>query len=314
MKQIKIVGSGSYLPSNKIENNDLEKELELEENYIQKMTGIEERYYIKDETIEEMALKAVQNIFRKKEKLTKEEIGLIIVATTTPDKYMPGIANYIQKKLEIENCNAYDILAGCDGFVNAFDIASTYIQMGKVRKALIVGVDVLSKYTDKNDKGTAIILSDGAGAILIDAQEKENETSTHYFSKIVSKGNKNEILTIYNGKKIYMNGKEIYKYAVTEPVKIIKDLLKEADITVNKVKYIIPHQSNERIMNAIANRLKIPKEKIYINIKNTGNTFCASIPIALDQMLEENLLKEGDKIILLGYGGGLNTGAILLGI
>ena len=314
MRQVKIVGSGSYLPSNKIENKDLEKELELEENYIQKMTGIEERYYIKDETIEEMALKAVENIFQKNKRLSKEEIGLIIVATTTPDKYMPGIANYIQKELEIENCNAYDILAGCDGFVNAFDIASTYIQIGKVRRALIVGVDVLSKYTDKTDKGTAIILSDGAGAILIEGQEEENKTNIEYFSKIISQGNKNEILTIYNGEKIYMNGKEIYKYAVTEPVKIINDILNEAGISVNQVKYIIPHQSNERIMKAIANRLKIPKEKMYTSIRNTGNTFCASIPIALDQMSEENLLKEGDKIILLGYGGGLNTGAILLGI
>ena len=313
MRQVKIVGSGSYLPSNKIENKDLEKELELEENYIQKMTGIEERYYIKDETIEEMALKAVENIFQKNKRLSKEEIGLIIVATTTPDKYMPGIANYIQKELEIENCNAYDILAGCDGFVNAFDIARTYIQIGKVRRALIVGVDVLSKYTDKTDKGTAIILSDGAGAILIEGQE-ENKTNIEYFSKIISQGNKNEILTIYNGEKIYMNGKEIYKYAVTEPVKIINDILNEAGISVNQVKYIIPHQSNERIMKAIANRLKIPKEKMYTSIRNTGNTFCASIPIALDQMSEENLLKEGDKIILLGYGGGLNTGAILLGI
>lgn len=313
MRQVKIVGSGSYLPSNKIENKDLEKELELEENYIQKMTGIEERYYIKDETIEEMALKAVENIFQKNKRLSKEEIGLIIVATTTPDKYMPGIANYIQKELEIENCNAYDILAGCDGFVNAFDIASTYIKIGKVKRALIVGVDVLSKYTDKTDKGTAIILSDGAGAILIEGQE-ENKTNIEYFSKIISQGDKNEILTIYNGEKIYMNGKEIYKYAVTEPVKIINDILKEAGISVNQVKYIIPHQSNERIMKAIANRLKIPKEKMYTSIRNTGNTFCASIPIALDQMSEENLLKEGDKIILLGYGGGLNTGAILLGI
>ena len=145
MRQVKIVGSGSYLPSNKIENKELEKELELEENYIQKMTGIEERYYIKDETIEEMALKAVENIFQKNKRLSKEEIGLIIVATTTPDKYMPGIANYIQKELEIENCNAYDVLAGCAGFVNAFDIASTYIQIGKERRELIVEVVVLSK-------------------------------------------------------------------------------------------------------------------------------------------------------------------------
>ena len=360
MKQVKILGTGKYLPQNKITNEKLEKELNLEENYIKKMTGIEERYYIKNETIEEMALKAVKNILEKNkrkeneiiesdtkedktiknhakedeiiknETIKIEDVELIIVATTTPNKYMPGIANYIQKELKIPNCNAYDILAGCNGFVNAFDIASTYIQTGKIKKALVIGVDVLSQYTDPKDKGTAIILSDGAGAILLKAQEESQENvqkkvqkkaqeemqekERKYFSKIVSEGKKNEILTINNGEKIYMNGKEIYKYAVTETVKIIEDVINEANITLEEVKYIIPHQSNERIIKAIASRLKIPKEKIYTNIKNTGNTFCASIPIALDQMLEEDLLKEGDKIILLGYGGGLNTGAILLGI
>ena len=236
MKQVKILGTGKYLPQNKITNEKLEKELNLEENYIKKMTGIEERYYIKNETIEEMALKAVKNILEKNkrkeneiiesdtkedktiknhakedeiiknETIKIEDVELIIVATTTPNKYMPGIANYIQKELKIPNCNAYDILAGCNGFVNAFDIASTYIQTGKIKKALVIGVDVLSQYTDPKDKGTAIILSDGAGAILLKAQEETQknvqkkvqkkaqeemqEKERKYFSKIVSEGKK----------------------------------------------------------------------------------------------------------------------------
>ena len=310
MKQIEIIETGFYLPKKEILNEYLQKKLNLEDDYIKKMTGIEKRYYTETETIEYMALESVKNIFEKNKKLKKEQIGLIIVATTTPNKYMPGIANYIQKNLNIPNCSAFDILAGCNGYITAFDIASTYIQLEKIQKALVVGVDVLSQYTDDKDVGTSIILSDGAGAILLGGQNQEKK----YFSKIISQGNKNEILTCSKEEKIYMNGKEIYKYAVTEPVKMIKNILEQSNISLDDIKYIIPHQSNERIMKAISNRLKLPEDKLYMNIQNIGNTFCASIPIAINEMYEQNMLQKGDKVILLGYGGGLNTGCILLEI
>ena len=310
MKQIKIIASGKHLPEKRVENQELEKKFNLDSDYIEKRTGIKVRYYAEKETIEELAIKATKDMLKKNKNIDKQSIDMIIVATTTPENYMPGIANKIQKELQIKECNAYDILAGCNGFITAFDIASTYIQTNRAKRILVVGVDILSKYTNPEDIGTAIILSDGAGAVLLEGTEEEKI----YSSYITSREDNNEILKCNKNEYIFMNGKEIYKYAVTEPVKHIKKLLEKTHTELEEIKYIIPHQSNKRIMTAIANRLKIDLSKIYINIENIGNTFCASIPIAIDQMLENKLIEKGNKVLLLGYGGGLNTGVILLEI
>ena len=326
MKNIEIINSGSYLPKLEVNNQQLEKELKLEEGYIEKRTGIEKRYYAKEETIEEMAKKAVQNLLEKLEIQSKssnsnelddsklkeiiQKIGLIIVATTTPNYLMPGIANKIQKELQIKNAICLDILAGCSGYINAIDIARMYLATEKVEKVLVIGVDKLSEYTEKQDVGTSIILSDGAGALLFSTTNKEKV----YMSNIKTEIDEDEILTCKVNEKIKMNGKEIYKYAVTNTVKNINELLDKSNEKLENIKYIIPHQSNTKIMKSMMSRLKIDENKMYMNIKDTGNTFCASIPIALNEMFEKNLLHEGDKIILIGYGGGLNTGSILLKI
>ena len=326
MKKIEIISSGSYLPKLEINNQQLEEKLKLEEGYIEKRTGIEKRYYAKEETIEEMAKKAVQNLLEKLEVESKldnlneldnsnlkeiiQQIGLIILATTTPNYLMPGIANKIQKELQIKNAICLDILAGCSGYINALDIARMYLATEKVEKALVIGVDKLSEYTEKQDVGTSIILSDGAGALLLSTTTKEKV----YMSNIKAEIDEDEILTCKVNEKIKMNGKEIYKYAVTNTVKNINELLDKSNEKLENIKYIVPHQSNTKIMKSMMSRLKIDEGKMYMNIKNTGNTFCASIPIALNEMFEKNLLHEGDKIILIGYGGGLNTGSILMGV
>ena len=309
MKNIEIIESGIYLPLNKIENSELEKELSLDNGYIEKRTGIKTRHYAEEE-VEELAKKAVENLFSNisnKEK-TIEKIGIIIVATTTPNNIMPGIANEIQEMLNIKKCIALDISAGCSGYINALDIAKMYIETEKVEYALVVGADKLTSYTDKKDISTSIILADGAGAILFGATKEKKK----YTSNIEAKVDKNKILTCKTSQKIQMKGREVYKYAVTEPVRNIEQLLKTAEVTLNEIKYIIPHQSNMKIIQSIQNKLKINNEKMYTNIEYVGNTFCASIPIALNEMFEKNLLNEGDKIILIGYGGGLNTGSILI--
>ena len=307
MNSVKILAVGSYIPKRKITNEELEKNLKLESGYIKKRTGIKERYYVEDEDISYMAIESVTDLLSTVS-LDINDIELIIVATTTTNKLMPGISNEIQKKLKIEKCNCIDILAGCNGYITAFDIASMYIQTGKVEKALVVGVDILSKYTNNDDVSTKIVLSDGAGATLIG---KNNEKKS-YASVIESIPDKKNILSCESGKNICMNGKEIYKYAVTEPVENIEKLIKKSNQTINDIKYIIPHQSNKKIIKAIANRLDIEEEKMYTNIQEIGNTFCASIPIALKEICNKNLLYDGDKIILLGYGGGLNTGSIFI--
>lgn len=306
MNYIKIIDGKSYLPQNKISNEEIENEFELKKDFIKSRTGIEKRYYAKDEKIEDMAVNAVLQM--KNEKIN--DIGLIIVATTSSNNAMPGISNYIQKKLKIEKCMCLDIFAGCGGFINAFDIAKLYIETGKIKKALVVGVDKLSSTIDKEDIGTMAVLSDGAGAVLIEKSDVQKE----YVSNIESEIDEKNILNYEIGQKIQMNGKEVYKYAVTKPVENIKQLLQKSNEKIEDIKYIIPHQSNLKIMNAIAKKLEIPQSKMYSNIQEVGNTFCASIPIAISEMIDKKILNENDKIILLGYGGGLNTGSILLEI
>ena len=285
MESIQIIGNGLYLPALKINNTELEKKFNVEEGYILKRTGINIRYYKKDEDICKMALKA-SKVAIEKAKIVANCIDLIIVATTSTNVLMPGISYYIQKELKIETCMCLDILAGCAGYINALDIAKLYIDSKKINTALIIGVDVLSECTNENDINTKIILSDGAGATIVKRIEE----------------------------KIKMDGKAIYKYAVTETVNNIEELLKRNSIKLEDVKYIIPHQSNIKIIKSIATKLNVSMDKVYTNINKIGNTFCASIPIALTQMYEDNLLKDGDKVILIGYGGGLNTASILLEI
>ena len=305
---MRIVASSGYLPQNKITNKELAKRFNVEEEYIEKRTGIKQRYYANEEKIEEMALKAVKKLIEKTH-VNLEEIGAIIVATTSTNKLMPGISNYIQKQLHINKCICLDILAGCSGYINALDIAQMYIDTNKVEKAIVVGVEKLSEYTNMEDIGTAIILADGAGATLVEKSENNN-----YISNIEAIEDKKDILKCNTNGKIEMDGLAIYKYAVTETVKNINTLLQKSGEKIENIKYIIPHQSNLKIIKAIANKLKIEENKMYTNIQNVGNTFCASIPIALEEMEEKKLLQKGDKIILIGYGAGLNTGSILIEI
>ena len=305
---MRIVASSSYLPQSRITNRELAKKFDVEEEYIEKRTGIKQRYYAKEEKIEEMALKAVTKLVHKMQ-LKTEEIGAIIVATTSTNKLMPGISNYIKKELHITKCICLDILAGCSGYINALDIAQMYIDTQKIKKVIVVGVEKLSEYTNSEDIGTAIILADGAGATLL--EEGENNK---YISNIEAIEDRNDILKCNTNGKIEMDGLAIYKYAVTETVKNINELLQKSGEKIENIKYIVPHQSNLKIIKAIASKLKIEENKMYTNIQNIGNTFCASIPIALEEMEEKGILQKGNKIILIGYGAGLNTGSILIEI
>lgn len=305
---MRIVASSSYLPQSRITNRELAKKFNVEEEYIEKRTGIKQRYYAKEEKIEEMALKAVTKLVHKTQ-LKTEEIGAIIVSTTSTNKLMPGISNYIQKELHITKCICLDILAGCSGYINALDIAQMYIDTQKIKKVIVVGVEKLSEYTNSEDIGTAIILADGAGATLL--EEGENNK---YISNIEAIEDRNDILKCNTNGKIEMDGLAIYKYAVTETVKNINELLQKSNEKLENIKYIVPHQSNLKIIKAIASKLKIEENKMYTNIQNIGNTFCASIPIALEEMEEKGMLQKGNKIILIGYGAGLNTGSILIEI
>lgn len=307
MNSIEILANGIALPNRKVENEELNKKFNLSENWIYDRTGIKERYYIENEDLEELAVNAVKNALSKKE-IDIQDIGIIVFATTSSKKLMPGISYKVQKELNIKKCMCMDILAGCSGYINAFDIVRKYIALDDVKMGLVIGADVLSEYTNEEDINTKILLGDGAGATLIGKSNKEKI----YFQNILSEGQKGEILTCYQNEKIFMDGKKVYKFGTTKPMQCVIDLLEKSGESLENIKYIIPHQSNLKMIKSMAEKLEISIDKMYINIERVGNTFNSSIPIALNELIEKELIKEKDKIILLGYGGGLNLGAILL--
>lgn len=302
MENIQIIGRGKYIPKTEINNKFLANKFDCDEERILELSGIEKRFFAQEETMEEMAYEASLNAI-KNANLNKENIDMIIVATTSATKIMPGISFFLQKMLDIKNCMCLDVLGGCSGYINAFDIARNYIALNKVNTALIVGVESLSKIIDDKDFSTAILLGDGAGATII---SKTNEKKI-YTSNIRSQGQGSDLLTYEYGSKLNMQGKKIYKYAVKEVAEIIKETLKKAELDMSDINTVVLHQSNQRIMDAISARLDC-KNKFYTNIKEVGNTFCASIPIALSEIN----LQKGEKIMLVGYGGGLNSGCIIL--
>ena len=309
MNSIKILATGMYLPEQEINNKYFNKKFELEENWIYKRTGIKKRYWAEErEKTAELALKSVENLINSNN-VNIQKIGLIIVASTNFEDSMPGVSFEIQKRLNIEKCICMDLLAGCCGYIDAIDIARKYIELDDVEEALVIGVEKLSKYLDKNDINTAILLGDGAGATLFGKAENKM-----YASNIQSIGQNGDILTSLENQNIQMDGKKVYKFATTKVSNNIKELLSSTNLEISQIKYIVPHQSNLKILKSIEEKIGATPEQMYINISKVGNTFNASIPIALDEIIKKKLLKETDKIIIAGYGGGLNLGSILIEI
>lgn len=308
MEAIQILSTGSYLPRKKIENEELERKWNLEKGYIQKRSGICSRFFCEEESLEDLAYYACMDCIQRS-KLPREKIEGIIVASTTNITSMPGLSFRLQKRLSLpDGILCLDISAGCSGYINGVDLARMYLGTKQKEHLLIVGVEYLSSVVAEKDYALKMLLADGAGAILLGRCEDEKV----YQSEIQSKVEETSSLSYTFGGNLTMDGLSIYKYAVTEGSKIVQQMLKKAELTGKDLQWIVAHQSNLKIIEAIAKRLNLPQKKFYTNLQNVGNTFCASIPIALDEMEKKNLLKKGDKIMLLGYGGGLNTGCILL--
>ena len=308
MNSIKILATGMYLPKIEIDNKYFNDKFSIEEDWIYKRTGIKKRYWTENEKTSEIAIKAVENL-QENNNMNLNKIGLIIVASTNYEDAMPSISFEIQKKFNIENCICMDILAGCSGYINGIDIARKYIELNEIEYALVIGVEKLSKYIDKNDINTAILLGDGAGATLIG--KAENRRYAQYIESI---GQEGDILTNKENSKIYMDGKKIYKFGTARVAQNVDKLLEKEKLNISDIKYIVPHQSNLRILNSMREKIGATQEQMYINITNIGNTFNASIPIALNEIVRKSLLEKQDKIILVGYGGGLNLGSILIEI
>ncbi|MBS5305656.1 MULTISPECIES: beta-ketoacyl-ACP synthase III [Clostridium] len=323
MKGVKVVGFGHYCPDNIVSNKDLESIVETTDEWIVKRTGISERRISSGEGTVELAYKAALSAL-KNSNCDKDDIDLIVVATTSPDKIMPSTACSVQGLLGCNNAAAFDISAACSGFVYSLIVASSLIRGTDKKLALVIGSEVLSRIIDWSDRSTCVLFGDGAGAAVIEISNDEEGIISTCFSSDGSLGEKSlvagelELNTPFAKDKklekryIEMKGAEVYKFAVSIIPQIVNELLEKSNEDIKNIKYIVPHQANSRIIDDAARRLKVDKDKFYINLDKYGNTSSASIPVALSEMFEKGLIKRGDKIILAAFGGGLTWAGTLI--
>ncbi|WP_300386665.1 beta-ketoacyl-ACP synthase III [Clostridium sp.] len=322
MRGISVVGFGHYCPENIVSNKDLEKIVDTTDEWITKRTGIKERRISTGEGTVELAYKAALSALENSN-CNKDDIDLIIVATTSPDRIMPSTACSVQGLLGCKNAAAFDISAACSGFVYSLIIASSLLKGTDKKRALVIGSEVLSRIVDWTDRGTCVLFGDGAGAAIIEVSKEDRILST-CFSSDGTLGENALVTSEFDldspfvlekkieNKYLSMKGVEVFKFAVSILPEIVNELLEKANEDIANIKYIVPHQANLRIIDEGARRLKIDKEKFYVNLEKYGNTSGASIPIALSEMNEKGLLKRGDKIILVAFGGGLTWAGTLI--
>ncbi|WP_223700700.1 beta-ketoacyl-ACP synthase III [Sutcliffiella deserti] len=302
-----IVGIGRYVPEKVLTNADLEKMVDTTDEWIRTRTGIEERRIASDDIdTSDMAFYAAEKALTNAGVLA-EELDMIIVATVTPDNPFPSVACLIQERLGAKKANAFDISAACAGFMYATITAKQFVEAGTYKNVLVVGVEKLSKITDWQDRNTAVLFGDGAGAAVI-GPVSEGRGILSFELGADGTGAKH----LYQDENIIMNGREVFKFAVRQMGESAVNVLEKAGLTKEDVDYLIPHQANIRIMEAARERLGLPEEKMSITINKYGNTSAASIPISLVEELENGKIKEGDLIVMVGFGGGLTWGAIAL--
>ena len=325
MEEVSIKAFGAYAPSRIVSNDDLSKIVETNDEWIVERTGIKERRISEGEDTSSIAVKAAIKALERAN-LTGEDIDLIIVATVTPDKFTPSVACLVQKEIQAENAMAFDVSAACSGFIFGLQAACSMMKVTEnFKNALVIGVETLSKIMNWEDRSTCVLFGDGGGAVVLSKGEG-NGGIREFYSK--SLGKKGDCLVVEampvinpfikdknndtNYQKIYMNGGEVFKFATKVIVESIKKILEKSSLTIDDIDYIVPHQANLRIIDYAARKLKVDSSKFYTNLERYGNTSSASIPLALNEMYEKNLLKKGHKIILVGFGGGLTYGAVLI--
>ena len=313
-----IIGSGSYLPKKILTNHDLSKKLNTSDEWITSRTGIKKRHIASDtELNSDLAFNAAKRAI-KNSKIRASKIDLVIIATSTPDNTFPSTATKVQAKLGIKKGFAFDIQAACTGFIYALSIADNYLSNNQANCALVIGSEIFSRILDWKDRSTCVLFGDGAGAIVL-GKQKNNIKSEIISTELYSDGRFYDLLYVDGGVALNqkagylrMNGKEVFKHAVTKLVKIIKLNMKKNNIKVNDIDWVIPHQANKRIMDLTAKKLQIPPKKILMTIENHANTSSASIPLTLDFALSKNLIKRNQLILLEAIGGGLTWGCTLL--
>ncbi|MBP3339289.1 MAG: ketoacyl-ACP synthase III [Lachnospiraceae bacterium] len=320
-----ILGAGCYVPESVVTNDDLSRIVDTSDEWITTRTGIKERHLSQGEKTYEMGVKAVKRALENA-KINPEDLDMIICATITPDEFMPATACRIQSDIGAKNAAAFDISAACSGLVFGITIASQFVKTGMYKNICVVGAETLSKVTNWEDRGTCVLFGDGAGAVIVG--EKRDENSMEIIAEsMISNGDKADILTLEavpfgNMLKkrpdkmpdfyMAMDGQEVFKFAVKVITDQIKKVTEKANLKVEDISFIVPHQANVRIIETAAKMLSLPNEKFFVNLHKYGNTSSASVGIAFSELLESGKIKKGDNLVMTGFGGGMSAGAILL--
>ena len=318
-----ITGVGSYLPINKCSNEHLSNFVDTSDEWISKRSGIKNRHFVTDnEKTSDMSFFAANKAIENAE-ISKKDIDLIVLATTTPDNTFPSTATLVQKKLEI-NAVSFDIQAVCAGFVFALSVAKSMMTEGNYKNCLVIGADTMSKLLDWNDRSTSVLFGDGAGAVIL---QKFENTECKYddwgiLSNVIhSDGQFYDLLKTNGGVStnqkvgfIEMEGKEVFKHAVDKLSSSLEEALIASNKNIDELDYLVPHQANQRIILAVADKMKIDVSKVVSTVKDHGNTSAASIPLALENAINSNKILNGNLIGIQAIGGGLSWGASIIRI
>ncbi|MBV8298744.1 MAG: ketoacyl-ACP synthase III [Candidatus Eremiobacteraeota bacterium] len=319
---VRIAGVGHYVPSKVLTNADLEKLLDTSDEWITTRTGMKERHIAAlDEPTSEIALAAARHALDNAG-LTAKELDCVIVATVTPDYAFPATACIVGAKLGVPGVPAFDMEIACSGFIYGLTVAASMVRTGVFKRVLLVGAEELSRLVNYEDRGTAVLFGDGAGAVVLEASETDSflgcelgaDGSDPNALKLPSSGTADPPITAEDlackRNTISMDGKEVFRFAVTKMIEATNVALDKANIHSHDVSWVIPHQANIRIIEAAAKRLAIPDDRVVVNIDRYGNTSAASIPIALSETAAAGKLKDGDVLLFVGFGGGLSWGAV----
>jgi len=321
---VRIIGTGSSAPDRVLTNADLEKMVDTSDEWITERSGIKERRIAPPDKVGSDYACEASLIAMKVAGVTAEGLDMIILATVTPDVPLPSTACILQDRLGAKNAAVMDIVAACSGFIYGISIARSLIMIGQVKTVLVIGVELLSRITDWSDRYTCVLFGDGAGAAVLQGSDRPGGVLNTYLK---SDGSLAHLLHIpFGGTKVPLNaqnvcdghryvqmeGQDVFKSAVKAMGEAAAKILQRSNVSSKDISLMIPHQANIRIIEATAKRIKLPMEKVYVNIQRYGNTSAASIPIALDEAVREGRIKSGDKILLVAFGAGFTWGSALI--
>ncbi|OAB81747.1 3-oxoacyl-ACP synthase [Wolbachia endosymbiont of Laodelphax striatellus] len=311
-----ILSTGSYLPKKTLSNNEIASIVETSDAWIRQRTGIVQRHIAdKGELTSDLAVNAAKNAIEKA-KISIDEIGLIIIATTTSDKIFPSCATIVQNKLKCKNAFAFDVQAACSGFIYAVTVADSLIKSNdSIKYALVIGAEIMSRIVNWKDRSTCVLFGDGAGAVIIKSEMGSNgiiSTNLHSDGNVDMLCTSGGVSSTGDSGKICMNGSEVFKHAVDKLAALIEKTLQHNKLKITDIDWLIPHQANIRIIEAVVKKLDFPIEKVINTVDKHANTSAASIPLALDYAIQESKIKSGNLVLLISIGAGLTWGSVLL--